>query len=677
MKTLRHLPALLLGLSLLLPALPAGGQSAADILLVAHEDSVLILLGELPADHYGFVVYRGTPGAAETLITEEPVLPVLDPNAAAARLGSDLPRLLGAIEAADEVSLVRRLHTDPFASRAMSILSRPAAEVAGRLFVDAAPPPEAALEYRVVFVDQEGAETTASLSGVVELEDIAPDLPLTLEGTPGHHQALITISHPPRTDDTDLVMGFSLERADAPADGAPAPDASDFRRVTDFPILRSEGSATTFLDASVVNDRRYLYRARPVDLAQRTGPASELIEVEPFDPRPPSRPARVVTEAGEETVRIDWSVSPEPSVVGYRIERSTGLSEPFEALNEEPIPPTTPGWRDDTVRGGVQYFYRIVAINARGLESPPSTAMSALPIDVTPPAAPSGITHEIEDRVVSLAWIPPDDEDLLGFHIYRGDDPDRVLRLTREAITDPAFLDTGFEEGGLNPGFTYTYHVTAVDFSYNESEPGIVQVIIPDDEPPAPPTALQLRSVLGREIEIRWSPGPSLDVAAYRIERFAADPGASDVAYEVPHGGELVVRDTAGLVTGTEYRYTVIAVDFAGNESAPAEGAVTFRDPAPPPAPRHVEARLVGTPAAGPAVVVAWERVVHPELVGYRVYRATLPTGAFEPVSEIISVDEAREFLDPGGEAGWFYRVRALTRSGVASEASPATRAVP
>jgi fibronectin type 3 domain-containing protein len=677
MKLLHCLPALIVSWCLLLLPSPAHAQAAEELILVAHQDSVLIHLGELPVEYYGFVVYRGPPGAAETLITDEPVLPVLDPTAAAAWLGGDLPRLLRAIDLTDEASLVRRLHSDPFASRVMSVLSRPAAQVAGRFFADAEPPPLPALEYRIVFVDAEGAETTEVLSGVVQLEEIAPDLPVTLEGTPGHHQALIAIAHPPRTDDSDLVVGFGLERAEAPPEGAAEPDSPVFRRVTDFPILRSTGPVTTFVDSEVINDRRYLYRVRPVDLAQRTGPVSDLIEVEPFDPRPPSRPARVVTDAGEATVRIDWPVSPEPSVVGYRIERSTGLGEPFEALNEEPIPPTTPGWRDDTVTGGVQYFYRVVAINARGLESPPSTAMSALPVDLTPPGAPVGLSYEVDARSVSLAWTPPEDEGLLGYHVYRGDDPERVLRLTREAIPEPIFFDEGFEGAGLNPGFAYTYHVTAVDLSYNESEPGVVEVLIPDDEPPAPPTALQLRSVLGREIELRWSPGPSLDVVSYRVERFAVDPALPVIQYHIPHEGELVVRDTSGLVTGEEYRYTVTAVDGAGNESLPAEGLVVFRDPSPPPAPRHVEARLVSPPGPGTGVLVVWERVVHPELVGYRVYRAALPTGAFEPVSDLISAEDAREFIDADGEAGWFYRVRALTRSGVTSAASPSARAIP
>jgi len=677
MKTLHSIPTLILGMSLLLAPSPASAQSAAEVLLVAHQDSVLIHLGELPEQHHGFVVYRGAPGAAETLITDDPVVPVLDPSAAAARLGGDLPRLLRVMELTDEVSLVRRLHSDPFASRVMSILSRPAAEVAGRFFADAELPSVPELEYRIVFLDGEGAETTEVLSGVVELADIAPELSVTLEGTPGHHQALIAIAHPPRTDDADLVMGFALERAEVRADEAAEPDAPAFRRVTDFPILRSAGPVTTFVDTDVVNDRRYLYRVRAVDLAHRAGPPSDRIEVEPFDPRLPSRPARVVTEAGEATVRIDWPVSPEPSVVGYRIERSTGLGEPFEVLNEELIPSTTPGWRDDTVTGGVQYFYRVVVINARGLESPPSTAMSALPVDLTPPAAPAGLTVEVEARRVSLAWTPPEDEDLLGYHVYRGDHPERVLRLTRQAIPEPGFVDAGFEGAGLNPGFTYTYHITAVDLSYNESEPGIIEVLIPDDEPPAPPTALQLRSVLGREVEIRWSPGPSLDVELYRVERSGSDPANPPIQYEISHGAELVVRDTSGLVTGAEYRYTVTAVDGAGNESPPAEGLVVFRDPSPPSAPRHVEARLVSAPEPGTGVLVVWERVVHPELAGYRVYRADLPTGAFQPVSDLIPVDEAREFNDAGGEAGSFYRVRAMTRSGVSSAASPTARVTP
>jgi fibronectin type 3 domain-containing protein len=676
---------ILAGLLLAL-ASPAHGTSVLEaqappppLWLLPEGDAVTLLLAEVPTVHHGFVVYRAEGDAPFQRITEIPVVPVLDPWEAAGILGADLPGLMQLAEAETELALVRRIDSDPFTARALSILSRQAARVAGRIHVDQGVPDVPELRYRVVFVDAQGEETAGSVEGRVRPSEPRAVLAVETRAEAGDRHVEIQIGHPVYSGDADeLALGFHVERT-APFPSGPEADPAGplpFERITEFPVFRSAEDETRFVDRTVVNDRTYRYRVVPVDLDGMEGEPGAEVEVTPFDPRPPLAPQRLVTEPGDRRVTVAWTASPEPSVEGYRLERSTGLGEPFGPVHEGLLPVDEPLFEDATVTGGVQYFYRVVAVNARGVESPPTTPMAARPLDLEPPPPPSAPDVQVVDRVVELAWTPQSEKPLVGYHVYRGDHPGRVIRLTTEPTPEPRFLDQGFERSGLSPGSRYTYHVSAVDLSWNESDPLVLEVEIPDDEPPGAPTGLQLRSVLGRHLELRWSPGPSLDVSHYEITRL----DGTEVGHrlQVPAGEERVVRDTVGLVHGASYLYQVAAVDRAGNVGEAATAEVRFVDPAPPPAPRFVEA-AVADPSAGEGggVAVAWERVVHPDLAGYRVERSALPTGVFEVVSGLVAPDEPRIFVDRDGTSRDFYRVVAVTRSGVPSRPSSPTRVQP
>jgi fibronectin type 3 domain-containing protein len=232
------------------------------------------------------------------------------------------------------------------------------------------------------------------------------------------------------------------------------------------------------------------------------------------------------------------------------------------------------------------------------------------------------------------------------------------------------FVDSGTAHQGLNPGGKYLIRVTAVDSAFNESTPVEASITVPDDRPPGPPSGFVIRNVEGRYVELTWSPSGSLDVRAYAVTRSGgpADTGAL-AAHRFPASARTW-RDTA-VTHGRHYTYRLTAVDSAGNVSGARTDSVAFRDLVAPPPPRATSARAL-TPGAG--VEVRWERVVSLELVGYNVYRSSLPTGVYRrltraPVSLLT-------FTDSTGHAGFYYRVRAVDKSGNESTPSPAAPVV-
>ena len=80
--------------------------------------------------------------------------------------------------------------------------------------------------------------------------------------------------------------------------------------------------------------------------------------------------------------------------------------------------------------------------------------------DTAPPAAPAGLTATGSDGEVGLDWADNVESDLAGYRVYA--QPDVCLS---------APTGSGHTHGGLVPGTTYSYVVTAVDEAGNESPP--------------------------------------------------------------------------------------------------------------------------------------------------------------------------------------------------------------
>lgn len=661
-RVVRYLPQSFAALFLTF-SIPAAAQQPASPWLVVSGDTVFVQVMAPPATNYGFVVDRTGPDGVVERITPQPVVPIRQPAEAAALLSEDLPRLMRMADAASEFQLLRRLESDAFVGGAASMLYRSAALVLGRLHVDTTAAPGAEYEYRVTFLDASGAETGAVQTARVTVTDVPPSAPSDVTGTAGNGEVRLSWSYPVFQADgnDDFVVAFHIYRSVGPD--------QPLEPITDIPLLRQADGLHDFVDRGLRNDVEHRYQIRAVDITGRLSEPGAAVTVRPFDDSPPLAPEDLVTEPGDGLVRLAWRISPELNVVGYHVERSTGIDQPFARVSEELIPVETPIWTDESVQGGTQYFYRIVAVNSEGRESQPGNAISAVPLDETPPEPPVEVSAVIDDRRLLVRWEPSPSDDVLGYHVYRGDAPDRTSRLTTRPIPETEYLDVGFDERGLNPGGRYVVRVSAVDHAFNESDYVEIEARIPDNEPPAPPTALQLRDVEGRAVEITWSPGGSLDVEEYRLTRtVAGSPDIVEVGV-VPAGARLRLEDRS-VETGVEYGYHLVAVDSAGNLSEPAEAALHVARVEPPPAPRRAFAE-----ASDDGVVVRWERVVDRELVGYRVYRAGLATGIYEPVSGLIAPDSEQMFTDSGGGPQHFYTVRAVDRSGNESRPSPAVTA--
>jgi len=644
---------------------PVTAQPAKPRLwLVPRADTVFVFVLDQPARFGGFTVARSRAGDTTVLLTREPILRPREPAVVAARLGSELAPLQRAIGASSPTELVRRLESDPFVGTLAAALYRDIGLALGRLYIDAGVRRGSSYEYRIDFIGADGRPDPRRSPAVarVSVADnvLAPPAAPSAEGHDG--RATVAWTYPRYAGDgRDNVIAFTVWRADG--------ERAAFHRVSETPVLRNTAvPRLSFTDSGLTGGVRYRYQIRSIDLTGREGaPSAEVATTSP-DRTPPAMPEGVRAEAGDNHVVISWRTGGDNDLAGYWIERSLSLDRPFTRLNRRLLPLGENVFTDTVITGPWQHFYRLVAVDTAGNESRPSNAIGASPRDTHPPIAPSALEATVAQRRVTIRWQPSPSGDVLGYYVYRGDAPARLVRLTSKPIRAAQFVDSGFGGKGLAPGGSYILAASAVDFSFNESAKISTPIAIPDDDAPLAPTALVLQNVHGRRVDLSWSASPSLDVVAYLVARASSDSTPRTIA-RVAAGAPLAVRDTEPLVHGRTYRYRVLAEDRAGNRSVPTVDSIRFVDFVPPSPTRHVSAAFVD----GGGVLLQWEPVIDDELAGFNVYRATLPNAV--PLRLTPTPIRVRNFVDRAGRGEHWYIVRAVDRSGNESRPSEPVRA--
>jgi len=182
---------------------------------------------------------------------------------------------------------------------------------------------------------------------------------------------------------------------------------------------------------------------------------------------------------------------------------------------------------------------------------------------VPPPQRPTALKLEATANGVRLTW-QGDGGDFLVMR--RGPDEAGFTQIGETHTAE--FLDRTAEFGKA-----YRYLVEVVVKLPNdrraESDLSDQVSITPIDTfPPAAPTGLQALPAPG-SIELAWNQNTEADVVGYRIYRAA--PGGDFV--RIAEIGPAPAYSDHAVESGKQYRYTITAVDHAGNESTRSAAA--------------------------------------------------------------------------------------------------------
>ncbi|HKK24955.1 MAG TPA: hypothetical protein VJ941_04970, partial [Gracilimonas sp.] len=182
---------------------------------------------------------------------------------------------------------------------------------------------------------------------------------------------------------------------------------------------------------------------------------------------------------------------------------------------------------------------------------------------------------------------------------------------------------------------------------------------------------LEVNMQEGRRVGITWNASTSGDVINYRIYKKITNIGdVSDSLIAEVQKGERYFRDE-NVQLYTNYIYSVSAVDSVGNESTPMiSDTLKTHSIYAPERVRNVQAVKMEN-----GVVLAWETGDENGLNGYAIYRSGIATGVYEKVGTVEEASGNR-WTDTSGEAGNWYKVHAIDKSGRESRSAKATQAI-
>ena len=233
----------------------------------------------------------------------------------------------------------------------------------------------------------------------------------------------------------------------------------------------------------------------------------------------------------------------------------------------DPLLPLPPEDRDRPVAYAVSSFRR------SGQRSPLSNI--ALLTPEIPPGPPEIVRVTPEEGRICLEWLAPNKNlegepaKVGGYHVYRRVLPDEEYEspLNAQPVAGTSWIDT---TAGYGPTYFYTVRATLPDKPRVEGAPALEAGIqFRDVFPPAAPARLEAlpETTLVRLI---WDPSTSPDVVGYELFRAVGEaPPAKLTQKPIPDS----FYTDSGVTAGRRYRYTVRAVDAAGNVSAPSAPA--------------------------------------------------------------------------------------------------------
>ncbi|WP_339838672.1 fibronectin type III domain-containing protein [Paenibacillus sp. FSL R7-0272] len=334
--------------------------------------------------------------------------------------------------------------------------------------------------------------------------------------------------------------------------------------------------------------------------------------------RKPNPPTQVQWSAvGETSVTLTADLpSGETYTSGYQYEiknRTTGQSWTLQYPNNSLV--------NDTLSGGRVYEYEVRARNHTGVSEP--AMMSVL----TLPPSPTEVRIQKVDAEPSLAKV--DFDHVQGATAYRVTATDSNGRIVFEqTISDPESLPY---ISNLAPGMVHTISVTPM----NASGAGASCVAAFMSLPAAPGefAAVQIRE---HDISMTWESVTS--ATYYALAR------NGDMIYE---GGGLSYKD-AGLESGTDYSYTVVAENETG--SGPYASLPLLRT---------LPAQVTGlhvTDASHSSLHLNWETVRGAE--AYEVWSNG------EKVGEITADKNAWTLTNLNPGSAYQLQVRAVNRAG-------------
>lgn len=268
-------------------------------------------------------------------------------------------------------------------------------------------------------------------------------------------------------DQTPPVVSLTAPAADATVNGkvnvaATATDTGGIGKVEFYVdnTLKTTVAAAPYTyswDTAAVTNTAHSLSVKAYDKSGNVGVASVNVTVQNGDTQAPTAPTNVsATASSPTTVDVKWNASTDNvGVAGYYVQRNNVTIGQIG---------TATTYKDTATVSGTSYSYRVLAFDAAGNNSAPSTSVNVTTpkpttTDTEAPSVPGSVSATaVGSTQVNLKWnASADNVGVAKYNVYRGN--------TKIAtVTTTSYGDTG-----LNAGTKYSYYVTAEDAAGNVS----------------------------------------------------------------------------------------------------------------------------------------------------------------------------------------------------------------
>lgn len=266
-------------------------------------------------------------------------------------------------------------------------------------------------------------------------------------------------------------------------------ESSDNDAVAEYVLYRDNAvigstSNLSFQDNSLTASTTYCYEVEAFDFvgnaSGQSSPAVCATTLSVPDTTPPTSPMNLIANViSDSAIDLFWEPSSDDrGVTEYAVYRDDQKIQTVSGT----------AFSDSSLAAGTQYCYAVVAYDAAGNpsdpSSPPTCATTTVTSDSIAPTIPSGvIATAISDVEIGITWdASSDNVAVTGYRIFR----DTVPVDTTAALN--------YSDSALSASTTYCYTISAYDAAGNESLPNSTSACAttlsaPDTTAPSVPTS--------------------------------------------------------------------------------------------------------------------------------------------------------------------------------------------
>ncbi len=353
-------------------------------------------------------------------------------------------------------------------------------------------------------------------------------------------------------------------------------------------------------------------------LATAAGVSNWFIQMATFkaasvNTTPPTAPSNLTALATSPTqVNLSWTASTDVGgVTGYFVQRCSGAGCTNFAQVAS-LPGNTTAYSDTSLAPSTTCSYQIVATDAAGNLSTPSSPASATTLaDTTPPTAPTNLAATVVSNTqINLTWTASTDNVGVTNYLIRRCASPGCSNFAQIGTTGGP--GTTYSDTTASPSTSYNYQVIATDAALNQSLPSNMVTAITTG-PPAAPSALTATAASAMQINLSWT-NNAINQTGFKVERSPDNVTFTQIATTA-----ATTYSDPNLAPKALYYYRVRATNTYGDSAyTNVSSATTLPDTTPPTAPSN----LTATAASSTQINLSWTASTdNVGVTGYQIQR--------------------------------------------------------